>query len=272
MPTKKPSSIYWITIGLMVINTVAYIVLTFVEIFACQPMRKAWDPLVADGHCVDLLAVNTGATSINTGSDFIILVIPQLVIWRLNMAWKNKASISAVFLVALLYVVMSSWKTKSCTILRFFGIRAIACSVIRLYYCVLQQQSNDLTYNGWLAGIWTMPEITLGIIVACMPSFRLFWSSVAKGGVLSTISSSLRSWGNTASEMRSVPDEVLLEEQPISRPSRTWSHRSLPKGYNWLKMFNFRSHYSFSFIALLHVEVPRQDSPIRMSHQNVFFS
>lgn len=80
----------------------SYVIFTFLEIFGCTPMEKAWKPLVTGGHCIDTLALNIAALSINTGSDVIILVIPHLVIWRLNMAWKHKAAVSVVFGVAIL--------------------------------------------------------------------------------------------------------------------------------------------------------------------------
>lgn len=102
MPTKSPKHLYWLTLFLMAANVVSYIIFTFLEIFVCSPIEKAWDPLVTGGHCLDILALSTAASGINTGSDFIILVIPQLVIWRLNMSWKNKTSVSLVFLVAIL--------------------------------------------------------------------------------------------------------------------------------------------------------------------------
>lgn len=102
MPQRSPRSLYWITIFLMTTNVVSYVILSFIEIFGCAPMEKAWNPLVTGGHCIDTLVLNTAATSVNTGSDLIILVIPHLVIWRLNMTWKHKAAISVVFGVAIL--------------------------------------------------------------------------------------------------------------------------------------------------------------------------
>lgn len=103
MPTRNPVVLYWITIFLMAANVISYVVFTFLEIFSCHPISKAWKPLMTEGHCINILALNTGATSVNAGSDFIILALPQLIIWRLNMNWKNKAAVSVVFLFAILY-------------------------------------------------------------------------------------------------------------------------------------------------------------------------
>lgn len=103
MPTKQPSGLYWLTVVLMISNVLSYAILTFLEIFACSQIEKAWDPLITDGRCLDdLVVLSVAASAINCGSDFIILAIPQLVIWRLNMTWKSKANLSVVFMVAML--------------------------------------------------------------------------------------------------------------------------------------------------------------------------
>lgn len=84
-------------------NILCYLIITFLEIFSCSPIAKSWDILITDGYCVvDLRVLNAVATAHNSGSDFIILAIPQLVIWRLNLTWKKKVNLSIVFMVAIL--------------------------------------------------------------------------------------------------------------------------------------------------------------------------
>lgn len=103
MPTRQPPALYWLMVFLMTANVLNYVVLTFLEIFGCSPVEKAWDPLITDGRCLDGLGgLNTAACAINFGSDVIILIVPQLIIWRLKMTWKNKVNVSVVFMVALL--------------------------------------------------------------------------------------------------------------------------------------------------------------------------
>lgn len=103
MPTAKPRALYWTTVFLFVANILCYVLITFLEIFACSPIAKSWDPLITDGYCVvDLRVLNAAATAHNSGSDFIILAIPHLIIWRLNMTWRKKLNLSIVFMVAIL--------------------------------------------------------------------------------------------------------------------------------------------------------------------------
>jgi hypothetical protein len=100
---RKPRGLYWTTVFLLAANILCYVIITFLEVFSCSPIAKSWDPLVTDGYCViDLQVLNAAATAHNSASDFIILAIPQLVIWRLNMTWKKKVNLSIVFMVGIL--------------------------------------------------------------------------------------------------------------------------------------------------------------------------
>jgi hypothetical protein len=51
---------------------------------------------------MDSKAVNIAASAINTASDLVLVIIPQTVIWSLNMPTRRKWVVSAVFLIGLL--------------------------------------------------------------------------------------------------------------------------------------------------------------------------
>ncbi|KAI6088382.1 hypothetical protein F4821DRAFT_94317 [Hypoxylon rubiginosum] len=172
MPVREPKSLYWTTILIIAANFIHYFAIMVAEIFACKPISKAWDPLITEGHCINLLAVNSVSSSINVVSDIVILILPQLVIWRLNMSWKDKAGVSIVFLIALF---------------------ACASAAIRLAYSIIIwiQYQSDALYYSWLGGIWTFPEITSGIVVSCLPVARGFVKSLPETGILSSVVSSI---------------------------------------------------------------------------------
>jgi len=102
VPTKKTDYMYWGTHLMTAIIFIYYIIVTFFEIFECNPREKAWDPLIRDGHCFDTFAIIISAGYFNAVTDFIILFLPQGVIWRLHMPLQKKFAISGVFLVGLL--------------------------------------------------------------------------------------------------------------------------------------------------------------------------
>jgi hypothetical protein len=102
VPSGVRNAVYWILHGLLWSHVIFYVVCTFVEIFMCTPRHKAWDPTVKTGHCMDSNAVNIAAAAINTVSDLVLVLIPQTIIWRLNMPSRRKWVVSICFLFGLL--------------------------------------------------------------------------------------------------------------------------------------------------------------------------
>ena len=93
---------YWGTYLVIWLNFCFYIADIFSEIFLCNPREKYWNVLITTGHCYDANAVNTASGAFNTFSDFLTLLLPQRVIWKLQMPLKRKLGVSAIFLTGLL--------------------------------------------------------------------------------------------------------------------------------------------------------------------------
>ncbi|KAF3046373.1 hypothetical protein E8E12_005915 [Didymella heteroderae] len=143
----------WIIDGFLMLNVMFYIALFLFQFLACRPLARAWNPLVA-GTCVkDKMVLHIVSASINTASDLIIMILPQPVIWRLELSTKRKWGLSAVFLL---------------------GGLACAASAIRLYYAIRLYQSTDQTYRGAVMGKWAEPELTFGFVAACLPVLPAF--------------------------------------------------------------------------------------------------
>lgn len=83
-------------------NFLFYFTSSFLEIFACTPISKAWDPLITTGHCINTLALNVAASIINFISNLAILILPQLSIWKLQMDTRRKIQVSVLFLLGIL--------------------------------------------------------------------------------------------------------------------------------------------------------------------------
>ena len=103
-PLNSRNAMFWTSQALIGTNFIFYFISTFLEIFSCTPIAKAWDPLISNGHCINILALNVAASSINSLSDLTILVLPQVSIWKLQMALKRKIQISGIFLIGSLSV------------------------------------------------------------------------------------------------------------------------------------------------------------------------
>lgn len=91
-------SIYHILIWL---NFLSYVIFSSLIIFPCQPIKKFWKPWI-DGRCLNFTKIYISAACINSASDLALLIAPQKVIWNLQMSFKRRIGVSAIFLTGLL--------------------------------------------------------------------------------------------------------------------------------------------------------------------------
>ncbi|KAI9037807.1 uncharacterized protein KD926_011596 [Aspergillus affinis] len=154
VPIRQPNWFYGICLALIVANMIFYITGFFLELYSCQPRERIWTLWMEEGSCLDMIRLDLITASVNSASDFIMLILPQLRIWRLHMSWLEKVNVSAVF---------------------FVGILACTASILRLFYGIQYADSNNVSYYWFTSGLCSMIELAAGIIVARLPSMpRLF--------------------------------------------------------------------------------------------------
>ena len=68
----------------------------FSVIFQCTPVDKVWNPS-KPGHCINLLAFLWGNSISNTILDYLILFLPILPVWKLQMGPTQKALVIGSF-------------------------------------------------------------------------------------------------------------------------------------------------------------------------------
>jgi hypothetical protein len=54
------------------------------------------------GHCHNAVATNIAAGAFNAFSDFLILLLPQHTIWKLQIRWQRNVGVPAIFLTGFL--------------------------------------------------------------------------------------------------------------------------------------------------------------------------
>ncbi|KAL8981950.1 MAG: hypothetical protein Q9205_003405 [Flavoplaca limonia] len=116
----------------------------------CNPRRKLWIPSTP-GRCMHEDARGVLSGSINIASDFVILILPLPVLQRLQMPLAKKLRLSLVF---------------------SFGAFACVTSIVRIVYSIQldpDQGSTAYQLNVNRQGLWAFAEISVGIIVGCMP-------------------------------------------------------------------------------------------------------
>lgn len=77
------------------------------DLCAAFPIQSNWNPDVTVVRQIDGKALFIGNSGFNIATDFILLVLPLVVIWALNRPWLQKVGLSAIFCLGVLTVVAS---------------------------------------------------------------------------------------------------------------------------------------------------------------------
>ncbi|MCJ1439411.1 hypothetical protein MMC27_008805 [Xylographa pallens] len=123
-----------------------------VTVFQCTPVPFLWNQVTGDtsGSCIDEYSFLAANSALNIASDIMILMLPMPIVWHLHIQNSQKLAISSIFLLG--------------------GFVCIA-SVIRYTY-LKEVIPVDVTYTNVLPGIWSLIELSTGLICACLPAMR----------------------------------------------------------------------------------------------------
>ena len=79
-----------------------YIVALFLAIFECTPVAFYWDKKIKGGKCINENQFYRWNGVANLLIDFMILCLTMPMVWRLNLEFRQKISLSSIFLLGLL--------------------------------------------------------------------------------------------------------------------------------------------------------------------------
>ncbi|MCJ1261267.1 hypothetical protein MMC22_001131 [Lobaria immixta] len=159
-------------IGLMVIAW--GVALLLVSIFSCRPVNGFWD-ITIPSVCINTRSFFIGNSVPNICADVFILVLPVRKVWHLKMSLKSKIMVSGLFLLGGFVCVVSG---------------------VRLYFLLALDQ-NDISWSYYGVAVWSVVEVNVAVISACLPTLRPLFQSV--GRTLTSFGSSFsgnekRSW------------------------------------------------------------------------------
>lgn len=171
------------------------------EIFACMPIQKIWNPWI-EGRCLKIHTIDITTATINAASDLSILILPQYFIWNLHMSLKKKLGVSAIFLIGVLWVqeVVSSY-------VAYEVIRACVSSTVRIYYATKIPHSKDITYDMSIMSHWAHSELFSGILAMCLPAFPKFFHDLKASRLGTSLRALLRGKSEANSKLGIQSDE-----------------------------------------------------------------
>ncbi|KAK5988317.1 hypothetical protein PT974_12467 [Cladobotryum mycophilum] len=169
VPKGVRNTFFWVYHGLLSFNVLFYLSVLVAINLRCRPFRRIWE-LTIEGKCYDIKYFELTSATINLVSDMLMLLLPQRVIWRLQMSKPKKIGVSIVFAI---------------------GLLAVVSGALRLYSAVMFYKSPDSTYLSSSFSLWTLAEMTLIFVILCVPSLVKFWNNV---WAVSTINQIICSW------------------------------------------------------------------------------
>jgi hypothetical protein len=103
VPKGTRNAFFWTSHVLLWLVITFYSALFVAENLSCIPSEKIWNPLALGGSCtVNQQLLIIVISSANLVADSSILLLPQLIIWRLQMSKAKKVGLSVIFAIALL--------------------------------------------------------------------------------------------------------------------------------------------------------------------------
>ncbi|KAL8868716.1 MAG: hypothetical protein Q9174_004804 [Haloplaca sp. 1 TL-2023] len=126
-----------------------WIATTILAFLGCTPIAYNWNKNI-DGQCVDLVAFFRWNGICNLLLDFLILLLPLPMVWRLSISSRNKLELSGMFLLGLFVCIAG--------VLRVLAYKPT--------------QLADSTYSGVGSMTWSIVEQGIGVVCACLPTLR----------------------------------------------------------------------------------------------------
>lgn len=150
-PAPKVRSILWATVGFVGVYGTFFF---FMNTFQCRPISHYWHRWEGtdDGKCINASIIAWVNAAISIGLDLWMICIPLYQLKGVNLDWKKKLGVGLMFCVGLFSTIVSS--------IRFAGL-------VRHNW-----ESPNQSYVKLDLAIWSIIEINVAIICACLPAFR----------------------------------------------------------------------------------------------------
>ncbi|KAI0539681.1 hypothetical protein GGR58DRAFT_463759 [Xylaria digitata] len=148
VPGKTRNAFFWTCYAVATLNALYYTANIIVENVSCTPKAFWWDKSLT-GHCLNGTVLALTSATVNLAFDIVILILPQKVIWTLNMSTSRRLGVSVVFVIGLLAVVLAA---------------------VRLSSAVTYIKEADYTYNLAPQALLQTAEMTAGILVFTIPA------------------------------------------------------------------------------------------------------
>ncbi|EPE07941.1 integral membrane protein [Ophiostoma piceae UAMH 11346] len=142
------------------ILSIAMTVMAFIVVFVqCIPFQASW---TGQGKCaaVNVIIIPTYVfSSVNILVDWTVAILPAFILWNLQLRRRLKILCFAILSV---------------------GVLASIATIVRMPYVPSYASNDDKLYKLANVILWTVIELSLGIIAGSLPSLRKFFKKLAE--------------------------------------------------------------------------------------------
>ncbi|OJI89172.1 hypothetical protein ASPTUDRAFT_195815 [Aspergillus tubingensis CBS 134.48] len=143
----------WSIIGVVIAVVCNQVIFTFLLTLACNPVAKQWDASLP-GTCIDTVASYYALAGTSLGFDIVIIALPLPVLWSLQLRQAQKIALMALFALGFFITIIQ--------IIRIFTIKHLKTYT----------DSQPIV-------LWSQVEISLGVIIACVPTYGPYFHAFA---------------------------------------------------------------------------------------------
>ncbi|KAL1304335.1 hypothetical protein AAFC00_000736 [Neodothiora populina] len=201
---------YAVTINVVIVAVIiSQVIFAILLSAACHPISKQWNPALP-GECIDTLATYFALGGTSLTWDLIIIVLPLPIVRRLQLDRQNKMALGVVYGLGFFVTVVQAIRMRT---------------VAKLANYVESEAIIE----------WSIVEMNLGVIVACVPALAPLLRHCSKQVVqtsrskLASISPSKFGSGHGSEHISEVATKVGTQ----SRASRKMADTEGFELYSW---------------------------------------
>ena len=95
--THATSGFWWAAAAVAALQAAFGVAAIFLLFFQCRPLAAIWDFTIAGRTCLPLNAIQLASGLVHLVSDVAIFLLPQRVIWNLNLSRQRRLGLAVVF-------------------------------------------------------------------------------------------------------------------------------------------------------------------------------
>lgn len=152
--------------GTLTIVNLAGIVLTFLNIFQCRPIRSAFDD--QEGTCIDVVSLYLASAPINVLTDLAILLLPLPILTRLRMEFRQKVALVATFTVGAFVTIVDVIRIAYLQDALREEVLANTRRGENGGLASIDTQPTNFTYHASFSLMWSAVEVSVGLMCCCV--------------------------------------------------------------------------------------------------------